>query len=56
VVGSWLACVAAPNRNLPPPVAFCELGDDRARQAMVMGQRLVRHLVAVIGAGLMLAG
>jgi hypothetical protein len=41
---------AAPNRNLPPPVAVCELEDDRARQ--VMGQRLVRHLVAVIGARL----
>ena len=46
----WRGCVAA-----PLPVAVCGL-DDRARQVMVMGERLVWHLVAVIGADLMLAG
>jgi hypothetical protein len=41
MVGFLLACVAAPNRNLRPPVAACELGDDRMRQVMVMGDAAI---------------
>ena len=43
MVGSWLACVAAPNRNLPPPVAVCELGDDRVRQVMTFREISAKH-------------